>query len=69
MVNTVVIVVKRFGTSSKHLLLNKIVFAISNRKTKTTKLLLIQYIKITKFFVIESHHQVSGDVILSRKAS
>ena len=69
MVYTVVIVVKRFGTSSKHLLLNKIVFAISNRKTKTTKLLLIQYIKITKFFVIESHHQVSGDVILSRKAS
>ena len=35
MINIVEIVVKRFGTSSKHLLLNKIVFAISNRKTKT----------------------------------
>ena len=28
-------------------LLNKIVFAMSNRKTKTSKLLLIKYIKIT----------------------
>ena len=40
------------------LYLNKIVFAISNRKTKTSELLLIKYIKITKLFVIESHHHV-----------
>ena len=47
--------------------LNKIVFAISNRKTKTSELLLIKYINITNFFVTESHHQVPNDVILSRK--
>ena len=46
--------------------LNKIVFAISNRKTKTSELLLIKYINITNFFVTESHHQVFY-VILSRK--
>ena len=40
--------------------LNKIVFAISNRKTKTSELLLIKYINITNFFVTESHHQVPG---------
>ena len=38
--------------------LNKIVFTISNRKTKTSELLLIKYIKIMKIFMIESHHQV-----------
>ena len=45
----------------------KIVFSISYRKTKTSELLLIKYIKISKLFVIESHHAI--DVILSRKAS
>ena len=40
---------------SNHLL-NKIIFAISNRKTKTSELLLIKYIKISNLFVIESHH-------------
>ena len=30
--------------------LNEIVFAISNRKTKTSELLLIKYINITNFF-------------------
>ena len=29
-----------------------------NKKTKTSELLLIKYIKITKLFVIESYHQV-----------
>ena len=47
--------------------LNEIVFAISNRKTKTSELLLIKYINITNFFVTKSHHQVPDDVILSRK--
>ena len=42
--------------------------SIINRKTKTSELLLIKYIKITKLFVIESHHQIPDDVILSRKA-
>ena len=32
--------------------LNKIVFAISNIKTKPSELLLIKYIKITMLFVI-----------------
>ena len=45
--------------------LNKTVFAISNRKTKTSELLLIKYTNIKNFFVIESHHQVPDDVILS----
>ena len=31
---------------------NKIAFAISNRKTKTSELLLRKYFKITKLFVI-----------------
>ena len=34
--------------------INKIVFAKSNRKTKTSELLLIKYVKIMKLFVIES---------------
>ena len=51
-------------------------------KTKTSELLLIKYIKITKLLVIESHHQICkknkiknkklyipDDVILSPKAS
>ena len=32
--------------------INKIVFAISNRKIKTSKLLLIKHIKITKLFTV-----------------
>ena len=43
---------------TKNLNKNKIVFTISNNKTKTSELLLIKFIKITKLFVIESHHQV-----------
>ena len=45
--------------------LNKIVFAMSNRKTKTSELLLIKYIKITKLFVIESHRQVCDSIAKS----
>ena len=36
----------------------KVVFAISNKKSKTSELLLTKYIKTTELFVIESHHQV-----------
>ena len=38
--------------------INKVVFAISNRKTKTSELLLIKYLKTAKLFVTKSHHQV-----------
>ena len=38
----------------------KVLFAISNKKTKTTELLLIKYIKSRKLFLIESYH---NDVI------
>ena len=36
--------------------LNKIVFVISNKKTKTNELLLIKYIKNAKLTMIDSHH-------------
>ena len=39
--------------------------SIINRKTKTSELLLIKYIKITKLFVIESHHQVCTNFKIS----
>ena len=38
----------------------KYLLAISNKKTKTTELLLIKYIKSRKLFLIESYH---NDVI------
>ena len=38
----------------------KVLLAISNKKTKTTELLLIKYIKSRKLFLIEPYH---NDVI------
>ena len=45
--------------------INKIVFAISNRKIKTSKLLLIKYIKITKLFTVWSNDQVCTNFRIS----
>ena len=36
----------------------KVVCALSNKKSKTSELSLIKYIKTTELCVIESHHQV-----------
>ena len=54
-------VIPDFGSSNPMgtlLFLNKIVFAISYKKAKNNnELLLIRYIKNTKLFGIELHHQ------------
>ena len=46
------------NATSKHLNisdLNKIIFTISNKNTKTGEILVVKYIKITKLYVMESH--------------